>query len=68
MQPGATLTESELSDWCGTKLGDFMRPRYIVFRESFPRTETGRVQKFALRADGVLGAWDREASQSRTTT
>ncbi|MEI6506671.1 MAG: AMP-binding protein [Planctomycetota bacterium] len=68
LQPGATLTESELSDWCGTKLGDFMRPRYIVFRESFPRTETGRVQKFALRADGVVGAWDREASQSRSTT
>ncbi len=61
LQPGATLTEAELSDWAGPLLGDFMRPRYIEFRTAFPRTETGRVQKFELRREGVGAAWDRDA-------
>jgi carnitine-CoA ligase len=63
-QPGATLTEAELSEWCTTKLSDFMQPRYIQFVEAFPRTETGRVQKFELRRDGVGGAWDRDAHRA----
>ena len=61
LQPEATLTEAELSDWAGPRLGDFMRPRYIEFRDAFPRTETGRVQKFELRREGVGPAWDRDA-------
>jgi crotonobetaine/carnitine-CoA ligase len=61
-QPGAVLTAAELSDWCAARLSDFMRPRYIEFRSDLPRTETGRVQKFQLRAEGVGAAWDRLAS------
>lgn len=60
-RPGATLTEAELSQWCTTRLADFMQPRYLEFRDVFPRTETGRVQKFELRREGVGGAWDRDA-------
>ena len=67
LQPGATITEAELSDWCGPLLGDFMRPRYIEFRTEFPRTETGRVQKFELRSQGVGAAWDRDAAQRAAT-
>ena len=26
-------------------------PRYVEFRDALPRTETGRVQKYLLRAD-----------------
>ena len=59
-QPGATIAAHDLSAWCEPRLGDFMRPRYIEFRESFPRTETGRVQKLQVRAEGIGDSWDRD--------
>lgn len=61
-QPDASVTEAGLSAWCMERVPDFMRPRYIEFRESLPRTETGRVQKFELRRRGAAGAWDRESA------
>ena len=64
-QPGAMISAPELSQWCEPLLGDFMRPRYIEFRESFPRTETGRVQKLQVRAEGIGDAWDRDAGVRR---
>ena len=42
-----------------------MRPRYIEFRDSFPRTETGRVQKLQVRAEGIGDAWDPVAGVHR---
>ncbi len=65
-QPGSALTEVELSEWCRPRVADFMQPRYIEFVESFPRTDTGRVQKFDLRRRGVSTAWDRDRDRSRT--
>jgi crotonobetaine/carnitine-CoA ligase len=64
-QPGAVITAEQLSAWCEPRLGDFMRPRYIEFRDSFPRTETGRVQKLQVRAEGIGDAWDRDAGVHR---
>ena len=64
-QPGAAITAEQLSVWCEPRLGDFMRPRYIEFRETFPRTETGRVQKLQVRAEGIGDAWDRDAGVRR---
>ncbi len=65
LQPGASLTEPELSEWCVSRLGDFMRPRYIEFRDWFPRTETGRVQKLLIRSEGIGPAWDRDVAEPR---
>ena len=42
-----------------------MRPRYVEFRDELPRTETGRVQKYLLRADGAGAAWDRGDDRAR---
>jgi carnitine-CoA ligase len=57
---GETLTYEEIIDWCGERLAYFMVPRYIQFAESFPKTETERIQKFKLKSDGIGSAWDRE--------
>jgi len=35
-------------------------PRYVQFRESFPKTATERIQKFKLQEEGIGTAWDRE--------
>ena len=49
IKPGASVTEAELIDFCRTLLARFKVPRRIVFGE-LPKTSTGKVQKFILRA------------------
>jgi fatty-acyl-CoA synthase len=43
------VTEDELLAFCREHLAKFKAPRFLVFTE-LPKTSTGKVQKFALRA------------------
>jgi crotonobetaine/carnitine-CoA ligase len=47
---------------CEERLAAFMVPRYLGVLDEFPRTETQRVQKFALRERGPEGCFDRTAA------
>jgi crotonobetaine/carnitine-CoA ligase len=60
LRQNVTLDPPELVEWCATRMADFMVPRYVEYRPSLPLTETGRVHKFLLRAEGAANAWDRE--------
>ena len=63
LEPGATLGEEELCRWSLDRVPHFAVPRYIEFRTDFPRTATGRIQKYQLRAQGVTpNTWDRAKS------
>ncbi|RBM18814.1 ATP-dependent acyl-CoA ligase [Prauserella sp. PE36] len=64
--PGSALSEATLSGWLTERMPKFMRPRYIEFVDSLPRTDaTLRVKKAELRARGVTpDTWDREAAES----
>jgi crotonobetaine/carnitine-CoA ligase len=63
LKPGATLSEEELCRWSVARLPHFAVPRYIEFRAELPKTQTGKLQKHLLRADGVTqGTWDRAKS------
>ena len=44
------LKEKELLSYCKERLADFEVPKKIVFVESFPKTATGKIQKFVLRS------------------
>ena len=46
---GATLTAEEVVAWCREHLAHFKVPRTVVFGE-LPKTSTGKIQKFVLRA------------------
>jgi crotonobetaine/carnitine-CoA ligase len=60
-----TLGPEELVRHCEERMAKFMVPRYIEFREELPKTETHRIQKGALKREGVgPNTWDREAHQS----
>jgi 2-aminobenzoate-CoA ligase len=48
--PGPELTK-ELQDFVKAHIAPYKYPRAIEFRESLPRTPTGKVQRFLLRAD-----------------
>jgi fatty-acyl-CoA synthase len=49
LRPGQSATADELIAWCRERLAHYKAPRHIVF-EDLPRTSTGKIQKFKLRA------------------
>jgi len=53
VKPSATVTETELIAHCRSKLAGFKTPKLVVFQE-LPKTSTGKIQKFELRAVAKL--------------
>ena len=53
LKPGASLSHAEVFAFCVAGLPRHAVPRYLVFLADLPRTENGKVQKFALREQGV---------------
>ena len=47
----ATLSERDVIAHCIARLEDFMVPRLIEFRDSLPKTTTGKIQRAALQAE-----------------
>jgi acyl-CoA synthetase (AMP-forming)/AMP-acid ligase II len=48
-KPGVTVTESELIDFCGTRIARYKRPKSVVFVDDLPRLPSGKVRKNVLR-------------------
>jgi fatty-acyl-CoA synthase len=49
LKEGETCTEGEIIDFCKGQIASFKIPRYVLFGKDFPRTATGKVQKFKLK-------------------
>jgi crotonobetaine/carnitine-CoA ligase len=62
--PGA-FDPADLVAFCAERMADFMVPRYVRTQPALPKTATERVQKYALREDGVGDAWDRTPEAAR---
>ncbi|WP_448124881.1 AMP-binding protein [Pseudomonas veronii] len=52
----ALISEQELWLWAGENLPKFAVPRFIEFRHSLPRTQSGRVKKYLLREEGITAS------------
>jgi acyl-CoA synthetase (AMP-forming)/AMP-acid ligase II len=48
-KPGSNLSETELLEFCRSRLAHFKCPRAIEFVESLPKTATGKILKKNLR-------------------
>jgi fatty-acyl-CoA synthase len=48
-KPDQVLTEEEVLAFCRGKIMNYKIPHYIKFVEEFPKTVTGKVQKFKMR-------------------
>jgi fatty-acyl-CoA synthase len=48
-QPGATVTEAEIIQFCRSKMAHFKAPKVVTFVEALPKTATGKLQKYRLR-------------------
>ena len=60
---GARLDPAELIAFLAPRMAYFMVPRYVDVVAELPKTQTGKIQKFALRERGVTATtWDREAA------
>jgi carnitine-CoA ligase len=63
LKEGMTLDFEELIHHCAPQMPYFAVPRYIDIRSDLPRTESGKIQKFKLREEGITDTtWDREAA------
>jgi crotonobetaine/carnitine-CoA ligase len=66
VKEGSTFSPEELASFCADHLSKFKVPRYLEHRtEPFPRTPSMRIQKSALKVEGIhtiTDAWDRTPS------
>jgi acyl-CoA synthetase (AMP-forming)/AMP-acid ligase II len=58
---GAEATDEEMIAHCKERLARYKAPTSVEFRDSIPRTATGKVQKFKLRQ----AYWEGEERQIR---
>ena len=66
LKDGATLNEKAVQEFCRGKIMDYKIPYRVKFVTEFPRTVTGKVQKFRMREmmAGELNADPRAAPRS----
>ena len=48
--PDADVTADDIREFCLASLAEYKHPREVAFVDELPRTTTGKVQKFELRA------------------
>ncbi len=63
LKPGQTATEEELIRFARARLAGFATPKAVVFCD-LPKTSTGKIQKFELRAVAKLMAQQQQTAQS----
>lgn len=55
VKQGEQLSVREFHEWSEENLARFMRPKYVIFRDSMPKTVTERIQHFVLKEEGTKG-------------
>lgn len=61
--PVRDVDEEQVLEFLAGRMAHFMVPRFYEFVAELPKTDTGRVKKFELRAHPLSGAtWDRAAA------
>lgn len=59
---GMAIDPAELWHWARERIPYFAMPRFIEVHEDFPRTPTGKIEKYLLRRRGLTDAsWDAQA-------
>jgi acyl-CoA synthetase (AMP-forming)/AMP-acid ligase II len=50
LKPGASVDENELRSFCKTEIASYKSPRRIIFIDEMPRSASGKILKYKLRA------------------
>jgi len=51
LHEGKTIEEAELIRRCRASMADYKVPRFLRFVDDFPRTTTGKMQRFVLQRE-----------------
>ncbi len=65
LKPDSKVTDSELIEFCRSRLSHYKCPRSVEFVESLPKTATGKVRKKALRQEYRGESVDTQLSRHR---
>jgi len=49
VEPRGNLTTEQIQNFCKAQLTNYKRPKYIVFKESLPKTNLGKILRRELR-------------------
>jgi fatty-acyl-CoA synthase len=49
LREGQLLTAEDLQGFCRGQIMNYKIPRYVKFVDEFPKTVTGKIQKFRMR-------------------
>jgi fatty-acyl-CoA synthase len=52
LQPGAEISEEDVREFCRGKISRYKIPKYVFFTNTFPMTQSGKIQKYLLREQG----------------
>jgi fatty-acyl-CoA synthase len=53
LRAGKTLTQEEVQEYCRGKISRHKIPRHVIFIDDFPKTASGKIQKYKLREMGL---------------
>jgi fatty-acyl-CoA synthase len=53
LKEGQSLTQEEVQEFCRGKISRIKIPKYVIFVNDFPKTASGKIQKYKLRQMGV---------------
>ncbi|MCB1488471.1 MAG: AMP-binding protein, partial [Bauldia sp.] len=56
LSPGAQVTEREVLRHCAANLEDFMVPKIVEFRDSLPKTESGKISRRLIEEEVMEAA------------
>lgn len=53
---GKTLTRSDIKQFCSGQIAHFKVPQYVNVVDEFPKTVSGKIQKYKLRAEFIANS------------
>jgi fatty-acyl-CoA synthase len=53
LRAGKTLTQEEVQEYCRGKISRHKIPKHVIFIDDFPKTASGKIQKYKLREMGL---------------
>jgi fatty-acyl-CoA synthase len=53
LKKGESLTQEEVQEFCRGKIARFKIPVHVFFLDEFPKTASGKIQKYKLRQMGA---------------
>ncbi|HLO58857.1 MAG TPA: AMP-binding protein [Bacteroidales bacterium] len=53
LKSGHTLTQEEVQEFCRGKVSRYKIPRHVIFVDDYPKTASGKIQKYKLREMGL---------------